>query len=218
MASDRKNVLRDLIEKIDAGAKYTEAKEFFQEHLGPVNPLEVDYYKDEWIKDGISEENFEVLKKISLEVFRESIQNQKPIAPKGHPLYTLMAEHALIMEYTIELEHLVTSIAMGEREPRADFLDRIRQLVGFLSETETHYLREENALFPMIEKHGLTGPTAAMWSEHQDIHVAEKKLFDFNSQSDTDFIKSLRKMSEPTIDLVNLLASHFNKENKSRSI
>ena len=213
MASDRKNVLRDLIEKIDAGAKYTEAKEFFQEHLGPVNPLEVDYYKDEWIKDGISEENFEVLKKISLEVFRESIQNQKPIAPKGHPLYTLMAEHALIMEYTIELEHLVTSIAMGEREPRADFLDRIRQLVGFLSETETHYLREENALFPMIEKHGLTGPTAAMWSEHQDIHVAEKKLFDFNSQSDTDFIKSLRKMSEPTIDLVNLLASHFNKEN-----
>ena len=213
MATDRKNLLRELIEKIHTGVEYTEAKEFFQKHLGPVNPVEVDYYRDEWMKDGFSEESFEVLKKMSLEVFRDSIQNQKSIAPKGHPVYTLMAEHALIMEYVSELESLVASISSGEREPRPEFLERIRQLIGFLVDTETHYLREENALFPMIEKHGLTGPTAAMWSEHQDIHVIEKRIFELNSQSDSNLIKSLGKLSEPTIELVNLLASHFNKEN-----
>jgi PAS domain S-box-containing protein len=213
MASDRKNVLREMIEKIDVGVEYKEAKEFFQEHLGPVNPLEVEYYKDEWMKEGIPEENFEVLRRISLEVFRESIQNQKPIAPKGHPLYTLMAEHATIMEYANELQSLVASISLGETEARSEFLDRIRQLIGFLEDSQTHYLREENALFPMIEKHGLTGPTAAMWSEHQDIHVVEKKLFDLNSKSDSDLIKSLGETSDTSIDLVNLLASHFNKEN-----
>ena len=213
MASNRKNVLRDLIERIDAGADYTEIKGYFQKNLGPVNPLEVDYYKEEWMKDGVSEENFEVLKRISLEVFRKSIQNEKPIAPKGHPLYTLMAEHALIMEYVNELQRLVVSISSEEREATSELLDRIRQLIGYLEDSQTHYLREENALFPMIEKHGLTGPTAAMWSEHQDIHVLEKKISELNSQTDSKLIKSLGKMSEPTMDLVNLLASHFNKEN-----
>jgi PAS domain S-box-containing protein len=213
MATDRKNILRDLIRKADAGEDYAEIRAYFQKHLGPVNPVEVDYYKDEWMKEGISEESFEALKKISLEIFRQSIQNQKPIAPKGHPLYTLMAEHALIMEYANELESLVASISSGEREPRSEFLERIRQLIGFLVETETHYLREENALFPLIEKHGLTGPTAAMWSEHQDIHTIEKEIFELNSQSDSDLIKSLGKLSEPTNNLVNLLASHFDKEN-----
>ncbi|NHI87902.1 MAG: DUF438 domain-containing protein [Candidatus Thorarchaeota archaeon] len=213
MASNRKNVLRKLIERIDAGEDYTEIKGYFQKNLGPVNPLEVDYHKEEWMKDGISEENFEVLKRISLEVFRESIQNEKPIAPKGHPLYTLMAEHALIMEYVNELQRLVASISSGEREATSEFLDRIRQLIGYLEDSQTHYLREENALFPMIEKHGLTGPTAAMWSEHQDIHVLEKEISELNSQTDSKLIKFLGKMSEPTMDLVNLLASHFNKEN-----
>jgi PAS domain S-box-containing protein len=213
MASNRKNVLRELIERIDAGEGYIEIKGYFQKNLGPVNPLEVDYYKEEWMKDGVSEENFEVLKRISLEVFRKSIQNEKPIAPKGHPLYTLMAEHALIMEYVNELQRLVVSISSEEREATSELLDRIRQLIGYLEDSQTHYLREENALFPMIEKHGLTGPTAAMWSEHQDIHVLEKKISELNSQTDSKLIKSLGKMSEPTMDLVNLLASHFNKEN-----
>jgi PAS domain S-box-containing protein len=124
-----------------------------------------------------------------------------------------MAEHALLMEYANELLALVNALAKGERETKPEYLDRIRQLIGFFAESETHYLREENAVFPGVERHGLTGPPAAMWSEHQEIHTIEKTLFDLNSITDKGLVDNLQKIVEVSSSLADILASHFYKEN-----
>ena len=34
---------------------------------------------------------------------------------------------------------------------------------------ELHYQREENVLFPYLEKHGITEPPAIMWMDHDRI-------------------------------------------------
>ena len=213
MASERKPILRELVERIGSGENITDLKRFFVEKLGAVNPVEIEFYKDEWTQEGVPDKDYQILLEMSLEIFRESIQNQTPIVPEGHPLYTLMTEHAMLMEYANELHTLVSALSSGERETKSEFLDRVRQLIGFFVESESHYLREENALFPGIEKHGLTGPPAAMWSEHQDIHALEKDLFELNSESDKKLAKNLEKMTKLSLDLANLLATHFNKEN-----
>ncbi|OLS29768.1 MAG: hypothetical protein ThorAB25_14500 [Candidatus Thorarchaeota archaeon AB_25] len=213
MASERKKILRDIANKIGAREDLKDIKKYFVENLGLLNPSEITFYKDEFIQDGVAEKDYQVLLNMGLEIFRETIQNQKPIVPKGHPVHTLMAEHALLLEYANELQSLVRALSKGEREPRQEFLSRIRQLIGFFVESESHYLREENALFPIVEKHGLTGPPKAMWSEHQDIHAIEKNLFDLNSETDKGLTNSLEKMSEVSLSLANILASHFYKEN-----
>jgi PAS domain S-box-containing protein len=209
MAAERKKILREIVDRICAGEDLSELKNHFVKTLGVVNPVEVDFYQEEWINEGVKEEDFRALQEMSLEVFRDSIQNQNPITEKGHPLYTLMKEHSMLMEFAIELHTLVSALASGEREIRPEFVDRIHQLIGFFEESESHYLREENALFPGIEKKGLTGPTAAMWSEHQDIHALEKKVFGLKSKPE----KNLEKLSTLSLELANLLATHFNKEN-----
>lgn len=213
MASERKKILKEIAEKIGAGENLEDIKRYFVENLGGLNPVEVTFYQDEFIKEGITEKAFRILHDISLEVFRDTIQNQKPIVPKGHPIHTLMVEHSLLMEYANELLALVGALSNGERESKPEYLGRIRQLIGFFVESDSHYLREENAVFPNVEKHGLTGPPKAMWSEHQDIHAIEKNLFDLNSESDKDLTNSLEKMSEVSLSLANILASHFYKEN-----
>lgn len=213
MASERKNILREVAVKLSSGEDLGDIKKYFLKHLGAVNPSEIAFYENEFISDGVSQDTFQVLLDIGLEVFRDSIQNQKPIVPKGHPIHTLMAEHALLMEYANELQGLVGQVSRGERDSKPEYLDRIRQIIGFFAESESHYLREENALFPGIEKHGLTGPPAAMWSEHQEIHTIEKSLFDLNSDNDKGLADNLKKMSEVSLSLANMLASHFNKEN-----
>jgi DUF438 domain-containing protein len=48
--------------------------------------------------------------------------------------------------------------------------------LGKLRRFERHYLRKENILFPYLEKHGFTGPTAVMWGIHDDIRAAWKEL------------------------------------------
>ena len=213
MASERKILLKEIAEKIGAGEDPENIKRTFVQNLGAVNPSEISFYQDEFIKDGMTQEGFQLLLDIGLEVFRKAIQNQKPIVPKGHPIHTLMAEHALLMEYAEELQSLVNALVKGETEAKPEFLERIRQLIGFFVESESHYLREENALFPGIEKHGLTGPPAGMWSEHQEIHTIEKSLFDLKSDTDNGLSNNLKKMSEVSLSLANKLAIHFNKEN-----
>ncbi|MFX1605020.1 MAG: DUF438 domain-containing protein [Promethearchaeota archaeon] len=213
MASERKPILREIVERIGSGEDTVGLKKVFVEKVGAVNPVEIEFYRDEWTQEGILDNDFQILLSISREVFREAIQNQTSIVAEGHPLYTLMTEHAMLMEYANELHTLVESLSSGERRARPEFLDRVRQLIGFFVESESHYLREENALFPGIEKHGLTGPPAAMWSEHQDIHALEKTLFDLNSESDEKLTANLEKMTKLSLDLANLLASHFSKEN-----
>lgn len=213
MASERKKILKEIAEKISAGEDLGDIKRYFVENLGGLNPVEVTFYQDEFIKEGATQKDFRVLHDISLEVFRDTIQNQKPIAPKGHPIHTLMAEHSILMEYANELLALVGALSKGERESKPEYLGRIRQLIGFFVESESHYLREENAVFPSVEKHGLTGPPSAMWSEHQEIHAIEKNLFDLNSDTDKDLIDNLKKMSEVSLSLADILARHFYKEN-----
>jgi len=213
MASERKPILKEIVERISSGENIADLKKLFVEKLGAVNPVEIEYYKDEWTQEGVSDKDFQTLLDISLEVFRASIQNQKPIVLEGHPLYTLMTEHAMLMEYANELHMLASALSTRERETRTEYLERVRQLIGFFIESESHYLREENALFPGIEKHGLTGPPAAMWSEHQDIHALEKELSNLNSESDKNLIANLETMTSLSLELANSLATHFNKEN-----
>ena len=53
-------------------------------------------------------------------------------------------------------------------------LDDIRSGLARLSEIDVHYLRKENQLFPMLEAHGIVGPTKVMWSLDDDIRARIK--------------------------------------------
>ncbi|MFW9807121.1 MAG: DUF438 domain-containing protein [Candidatus Thorarchaeota archaeon] len=213
MAIERKKVLRELVEKIGAGEDFDDLRSYYVKTLGVVNPVEIEFYKEEWMNEGIEEKNFQILLDISISVFRDSIQHQKPIVPRGHPLFTLMTEHTTLLEFVDELHSLVSALVSGERDRTPEFMSRVRQLVGFFEESESHYLREENALFPVIEKHGLTGPPAAMWSEHQEIHTLERNIFSLKSESDERLKNNLEELAKLSLDLANQLASHFSKEN-----
>ena len=43
---------------------------------------------------------------------------------------------------------------------------QLNHLVEHLQDSESHYLREENVLFPHLKKYGITQPPTIMWMEH----------------------------------------------------
>ncbi len=213
MEAQRKNVFKKVIEKIQSEEQPKDLKRFFSEELGVVSPGELAFVENELLQEGVPQEDLQQMRDIHSELFRKSIENQKPIVSPGHPIHTLMSEHALLMEFANELDTLVGSISDGDREAKPEFLDRIRELIGFFIESESHYLREENAVFPVLEKHGLTGPPSAMWSEHQEIHAMENEIFDLNSESNSDLSGNIAKMQDLATSLAEKLADHFYKEN-----
>ncbi|MHA1136133.1 MAG: DUF438 domain-containing protein [Candidatus Thorarchaeota archaeon] len=213
MNVERKNLFKKVIEKVQAGEDMEIIKIYLTEQLGIVTPAEMAFFENELIQDGVSQEDTQRMRDIQLELFKKSVENQEHIVLSGHPIHTLMSEHILLMEYANELDNIIGSISEGVREAKAEFLVRIRELIGFLAESESHYQREENSIFPILEKHGLTGPPQAMWSMHQDIHKLEKELFGLNSESDSELSNNLGKMKDIVSELAIQIADHFYKEN-----
>jgi DUF438 domain-containing protein len=49
-------------------------------------------------------------------------------------------------------------------------------LLESLSEINLHYTRKENQLFPILEVHGVSGPSKVMWALHDDIRQMLKEV------------------------------------------
>jgi len=95
-----------------------------------------------------------------------------------------------------------------------DEIHNLEHIAEGFRDSEKHYLREENVLFPGLEKHGITEPPAIMWMEHNQIREKKKQLGklvkDYDAISFQDFKEQLGETVE---SLNNLLPSHFFKEN-----
>jgi DUF438 domain-containing protein len=137
------------------------------------------------------------------------------LAPEGHPIQILMKEHELMLGYSERLVEIAGALT-GTRDQWLDSPHReeLHHLTDHLIESESHYVREENVLFPVIERHGITGPTRMMWTEHDDIRRLKKGLSSLIERADeTPFEEFAHRLHETTGALADLLASHFGKEN-----
>lgn len=140
---------------------------------------------------------------------------ENELAPVGHPIHTLMQEHQILQNQASRLFSLAQSIAS-----KADLLsaraemEEVVRIVEVFKNSQSHYLREENVLFPLLEKAGFVGPPQAMWAEHEQIRAIEKNLFQLmdkaNSLAFKDFASQFRNLAGQQAQM---LQSHFFKEN-----
>jgi len=133
----------------------------------------------------------------------------------GHPIRILMEEHAALIRAIHTAKELAASLKHEEDAAKIDeSVERMHNIAEHLLGAENHYVREENVLFPYIEKHGITGPTAAMWIEHEAIRDAKKNYRALFDDHDTfDITAFSDKVGEVSEYLQNMLANHFYKEN-----
>jgi uncharacterized protein len=106
----------------------------------------------------------------------EAEELKKKLTP-GHPLHTLFAEHDIILGFLDRLEEVSKRVAgktdISEADPDVKLL---QEVASSLVETEKHHAREEDALFPVLENRGITGPTRIMRMEHDELRAKKKEL------------------------------------------
>ena len=197
MLGDKKGILKSIIKQLHEGADIQEIREKAKEILKDLTPDEISEVEQELVKEGITREEMEKLCDVHLEVFRESIERGSISVPEWHPLHILMEEHRILLNHARML---------GERAEREDG-DGVREILEHLKEAEKHYLREENVLFPYIEKHGITEPPAIMWMEHDKIREMKKRIY---SAAENGNYEMLKRASD---GLAEMLSHHFYKEN-----
>ncbi len=194
LSSHRKEALKSILRRIHAGESPETLQEEFRKAVGQITPLEIAQIEEELVREGVSPEEIRKLCDLHLALFHESLEKEEFLAPEWHPIGILMAEHRELLKIA---EQLNRAVAANDREA----IEHIRE---HLRESEKHYLREENVLFPVLEKHGIVEPPRVMWSEHQEIRALKKEIQTAEGP----------RLRELAVTLGEMLTSHFFKENR----
>lgn len=211
----KREALKSLIKRLHKGADPQILKKEFADLVRGISPAEIARVEEELIREGIPMEEIRRLCDLHIAVFRESLEESKPSVETGHPLHILTEEHSKMLDFASKLRELTQDIrGSSEFDEIKSIMVDLDNVVRHLKEAESHYLREENVLFPYLEKHGVTQPPAIMWTEHDMIRDIKKNLF--------RIVENGRKMPFKTFSeqidavsqsLMEMLSSHFYKEN-----
>ena len=210
----KKQLIKDLIQQLHAGVSPDEVKEKFKGVLKGISPTEIAQVEEELINEGLPRQEIQKLCEVHLAVFRESLDKPKSEVPPGHPIHILLKEHELVKGFVEGISALLSQV-----EPAEDLagieneLSKIGELLNHLKEYDRHKVREENTLFPTLEKHGVTQPPAIMWTEHdeqrKEIKEASKTLEDRETLGFEEF---KGKLLSHLKNLTALIPDHFYKE------
>jgi len=212
---ERKRALKEALRQLHEGVPLEQVKERFRHVLEGVSPLEIAKVEQELVSEGISREELQRLCDVHLAILREQLEKQKAqVAPAG-PINILLEEHKMIQKITERLGTLAGGVQKAEgKDAVAEELVQLRHVVDELLDAEKHYLREENALFPVLERHGIREPPAIMWMEHNRLRGMKKALKSLiEVVANIDFQDFKRQLSELVNDINNTINSHIFKEN-----
>lgn len=210
---DSKRVLKEIIERLHQGEDPESLKRDFSEVLDATSAEDISKAEEELIREGLPREKVRKLCDVHLAVFRESLETQTSDEETGHPIHTLKQEHQILLDSADELTRLAQNIAENPDAVSEERIARLRHLVGHFRDSEKHYLREENVLFPYLEKHGIKEPPAIMWMEHDSIRAIEKEIYALVDESDSSITENSVGIAENAQRLHETLSSHFYKEN-----
>jgi PAS domain S-box-containing protein len=213
--ANKRELLKELLRKLHRGTPQSEVEAEFRKLAKEVTPVDIAQVEEELIKEGMPREEIQRLCDVHLAVMRESLEKERAEIPAGHPVHILMEEHRLILEFAGKLKEVAGKIKdRGSISNASSEMEHLAHIVQHLKDSESHYIREENVLFPSLEKHGITQPPAIMWMEHDRIRGVKKELYQVveaaQSAAFSDFVS---RLDHSSLELAEMLSSHFFKEN-----
>lgn len=211
---ERGKLLKEVLRQLHAGAPLEEVKERFRQVIEGTTPEEIAKIEQELVeREGVSREQLQKLCDLHLAIFREQLAKQPAEAPAENPISILREEHKILTELSEKLKASAAKVQSAEEDVREE-VHQIRHIVNDLLDAEKHYLREENALFPVLEKHGITEPPAIMWMEHNQLRERKKQLHMLMEKTgEVTFQDFKRQLAELSKGLADALSSHIYKEN-----
>lgn len=170
LRAKRQEDLKSIIRRLHDGASVEDVKREFDELVAQVDSAEIAQMEQSLIAEGMPVEEVQRLCDVHVTVFKEALE-EKPgtEAAEGHPVRAYQQENEIIAEITSALRCSLDALAAADGTDRRTALETIGNDLARLSDIELHYLRKENQLFPVLERHGVEGPTKVMWALDDDI-------------------------------------------------
>lgn len=209
----KKEQFKELLRELKGDGVSAEAKEKARHLLESVDATTLGILEQELLQEGVSHDEIRhSLCDVHLDIMKDSLVANRVEVEAPHPVNTLMAEHEIILDNLRRLAELVERLEGVDRLAGVD-LDELRDIAHHLVEAEKHHQREEEVLFPALEKHDITEPPAIMKMEHVEFRQKKKELYELALNADKyPFDEFKRKVIELGKSLSVDLQSHIFKE------
>jgi PAS domain S-box-containing protein len=212
---DKKAQIKEAIRQLHAGVPPEQVKEKFRNVLEGTDSLEIAKIEEELAKEGMKRDDMRRLCDVHMAIFKEQLEKQMHNMKPSQPISILMEEHKILLQMTEKLTALSNKILkVSDMRYVTEEIHQVEHVAEDFTDAEKHYVREENVLFPIVEKHGVTEPPAIMWMEHDQIREQKKQLHMLIADlkiSGFDVFK--QQLWETAKTLSTLLSNHFYKEN-----
>ena len=214
---EKREKLKEALRKLhEAGQEELEkVKKEVEVYFKETDPKELAMAEQELIQEGTTREEMKRLCDVHLEVMKEQlgIESKKIKLPASHPIHICMDEHKIIKKNLKKLKTTLEKIkALGSFKKSKRQMNILKELSHFFVETEKHHKREEEALFPRLEAHGITEPPQIFKEDHVEFLAKKKGFYDAMMTEHKDFKKFVDAIA-PTIEfLTKNLDEHIYKE------
>ncbi len=215
--AEKREQLKELLRQARKGGPPSpEGREQARLLLGVLDVATLALLERELAREGLSQTEIRSLLRVLHEqVLGDSLAAVGREADNRHPVRTLMEEHQSILAALDALEQAVGQLETSPSpEAARDPLGRVRRAAGLLQQAESHHLREEQVIFPRLERLGIVDPPALMRQDHERLRRRRERLAALAGQTagDADFGLWRCELVDHGQYLVRELASHILKE------
>lgn len=181
--TERIEILKSIIMELHDGGDPERVQKRFAEAVADVEASEIAAMEEELIRSGLPVSEVQRLCDVHVGAFRQALDEHVDVtAPPGHPVQTYRADNREISR----LGDLLGELAQkAEKDGASEKLfRRAMELLDQLAGVENHYQRKENQLFPLLERHDVTGPSKVMWGIHDEVRAQLKAVRQTAQQGD----------------------------------
>ncbi|WP_455033991.1 DUF438 domain-containing protein [Granulicatella adiacens] len=186
---ERQEILKNLMLRLHAGEDKEVIQEEFNEVFDEISPYEIQLMERNLMSEGITFAEIMSLCNVHANLMGSKVNTQTSVADfeqPGHPVHVMKMENLAIRGALDRVERLLVNFL----ETKDSTIEKgLKRQISLLDQFENHYQRKEYAMFPIMEKKGITAPPKVMWGVHDQIRDLYR-----------DFKKALNDGKESTLE------------------
>jgi len=167
----RIEIMKTLVRQLHGGSAPDKIKHQLETMLVEADYSDVFRMEIQLIEEGIPKESIQDLCDTHTHVLRKQLDLQEtPETSPGHPVHTFVQENAALTVKTGLVKLLASEI--DKLDDAIDALPKMREIqqhLNDLMDTDKHYRRKENLVFPYFEKKDVPGVPAVMWGKDDEV-------------------------------------------------
>ncbi|MDO8647650.1 MAG: DUF438 domain-containing protein [Candidatus Diapherotrites archaeon] len=197
----KRQQVKELLKELHSGKNAKKIKEKGKKLLKGLSPAELGLIEQEIIQEGVSRKDMRKLCDVHLEIMKESLEGKALNLKPGHLLHTLMEEHKMILDFVEKMKKAVKKLEKAKGfEQAGKEIEILKHVSEHLVEADKHHQREEEVLFPEMEKAGINEPPEIMREEHEELKARKKALFNLAINGKKikfkEFVKKVKKNAD----------------------